>query len=83
MSDSNTHEVVTADELAALLQSYDRDFEQPWVGDRNGAEACCDRGLLRATTVKGYQGIESIAYALTREGADLVRMHLRNHTDQG
>ena len=61
------------EQVAALMQAYDRDVAKPWVGDRNSAEACCDLGLLEVRRLRGREGLESIVYVLTLTGADLVR----------
>ena len=71
-----TPDDLAEDHLAALMQAYERDVAKPWAGDRNPAEACCDLGLLEVRRLAGREGLESIVYVLTREGADLVRLHL-------
>ena len=64
---------LSQEQVAALMQAYDRDVSKPWIGDRNAAEVCCDLGLLEVRRLRGCEGLDSIVYVLTRPGADLVR----------
>lgn len=61
---------LTIVQLAALIQAEMRQPGEPWVGDRTGAEECCDVGLLEAVhrLEVDASSHDNVVYVLTPAG---------------